>query len=104
MTIECIKFSSHSNGTLIGFADLWIPRMGLEIYGCTLMKKDGKRWLNLPSREYVDRATGEKRFSKVLYFRGKEHSRLFGEAAKKAIDKWCAENSIQNVRPQAAQP
>ena len=93
MTIECIDFRSHVKGSLQGFANLWIPKMGLEIFGCTLHMKDGKRWLNLPSREYVDKETGETKYMSVIRFRDKDHHTIFSERAKRAIDEWCVRNA-----------
>jgi len=60
-----------------------------EIYGCTLYMKDGKRWVNLPSREYKDSATGESKYVSVVRFRNKKQHDTFSEAAKAAIDEWC---------------
>ena len=92
MTIECTEFRAHEKGTLQGFANFWVPKMGLEIYGCALHMKDGRRWLNLPSREYKD-DLGEIKYMNIIRFRDKYHYVKFGEAAKKAIDEWCAKNA-----------
>jgi hypothetical protein len=41
-----------NKGALIGFFDVTLPS-GIKLNGCTLLKKDGKRWIGLPSREWA---------------------------------------------------
>lgn len=86
--IECIKFVSYSKGTLLGYADFYIPKMGLEIYGCQLHQKNGRRWVNFPAKEYT-KPDGEKGYSFIVRFRDKDHQSKFGEEALKAIDAYC---------------
>jgi len=92
--IECIRFRSHVDGCLQGFADIYSDKTGMEIYGCTLWMKDGRRWVNMPSREYVD-ADGNKKHSAVNRYREKAHADAWCEEVKKAIDKWCAEQEAE---------
>lgn len=94
MTIECLRFKPHKKTTLLGFADFWIPRMGIEIRGCSLHQKDGRRWVNLPQVRYENDA-GETKYSYTVFFRDSAHSDAFCRHAKEAIDKWCAENGKQ---------
>ncbi len=89
--IECVKFKSYKNGHLQGFADLFVDKWGLVVPGCCLYMKDGRRWVEFPGKEYID-DRGEKMYSSVVYFRKKEHKKLFCEAAKKAIDDYCRKN------------
>ena len=88
--IECTKFKSFQKGTLQGFADFYIPKWGVELNGCTLHMKDGKRWINFPSKEFDD--NGEKKFAPLFKFRNKKHWEAFIEEGKRAIEKYCAEN------------
>lgn len=90
MNIECLKYQSVNKGLLVGFADFYIPKTGIEIFGCQLFQKDGKRWINMPSREYTN-AEGEKKYMPYIRFRENAHKDLFTELALKAIDKKCAE-------------
>lgn len=103
MTIECMEFKPHNNKNLIGFANFWVPKMGLEIYGCSLHQKEGRRWLNLPSREYKD-AEGVVKYMPVIRFRDKDHYNAFIDACKRAIDAWCAENAPKEKAPKAVEP
>lgn len=84
--IECLKYKTINKGSLLGYADLFVPKMGLEIFGCSLHQKDGRRWINLPSREYTD-DKGEKKFFSIIRFRNKTHMEEFSKQAKEAIEK-----------------
>ena len=90
--IECTKFTPHANGFLQGFADFYIEKWGVEINGCSLFMKEGRRWVNFPAKEYENKE-GEKKFMPLIRFREKEHNTKFMEAAKEAIDKWCADEA-----------
>lgn len=92
--IECTRFKSYQKGHLQGFAVLYIEKWGVEIQGFTLWMKDGRRWVNLPTAKYIDKDGNEKN-RHFFYFKKKEHWNAFCEEAKKAIDKWCDENSDQ---------
>ena len=70
--IVCTKFSPHLNGSLIGFADLFIPKWGIEIKGCALCQQNEKRWINLPAKEYKD-SEGKKRYSAYVRFQKSCH-------------------------------
>ena len=90
MSVECMRYKSVNKGSLLGYADLFVPKTGLEIYGCTLHQKEGRRWINFPSREYSDE-TGEKKYAPIVRFREKAHMEGFTKVAKEAIEKKCAE-------------
>lgn len=90
--IECTRFKSVTKGHLLGFADFWIPKWGVELNGCSLYQKDGKRWLNMPAQEYTNEA-GEKKYRAHVYFREKAHMDAFQDQAKRAIDEWCTNNA-----------
>lgn len=91
MTIECIKWTAVNKGSLVGYADLYVAKTGLEIYGCSMHQKDGRRWINFPSKEYTDSKTGEKKYSFIVRFREKGHMEAFTQKAKEAIEKKAAE-------------
>ena len=100
MTIECMRFQSVNKGSLLGYADFYIPKTGQEIYGCQLHQKDGRRWINLPSKEYTN-DQGERKFSPCVRYRERSHMDAFSEACKKAIEKKCAEQAhISSKYPQ----
>lgn len=88
MTIECMSFKPHKSGTLLGFANLFVPKMGLEIFGFTFHQKENQRWLNFPAREYEDE-NGERKYLNVVRFREKNHYNMFMPKARECIEKWC---------------
>lgn len=92
--IECTKFKPFQKGYLQGFADIHLPKWGIEICGCSLYEKDGKRWVNVPGKEYTN-AQGEKKYSPFLRFKQKEHWELFCQRSKEAIDAYCKEQRVE---------
>lgn len=90
---KCISYTPVNKSTCLGVATIEVPRWGVEISGISLHQKDGKRWVNLPSRikeeETVDE-NGEKKIVKKYYqylrFPVKEHKNKFCEMVKQAID------------------
>lgn len=87
MQIECKKFTPVNIGSFCGFADIYIYDFKLEIIGCTLYKKDDKRWLNLPVRSYKN-DNGDDRYSHIIRFSEQKDFRDFCEQSKNAIDKF----------------
>ena len=97
--IKCLIFKPHTGSVgLLGFADIFIPKMGIEIYGCTMFRNQqtGHRFLNLPSKEYTDQE-GQKKYAPIIRFVEKEHYNAFQNLVVKAIDEWCAANQEQAV-------
>ena len=82
--IKCIKYKSYVKGTLLGFADIFVPKWGVEIYGLTYHQKDGKRWVNFPSREYEK--DGEKKHAPYFKFPDNSNYNIFCEKVKEAIE------------------
>ena len=83
MTIECIKYTPVNRGTCVGLASVYVSSWGLDIHGLSVHQKDGKRWLNLPSKEYEK--DGEKKYFNCIYFRESDKHKLFCEHAMRAI-------------------
>jgi hypothetical protein len=65
-------------GTLVGAFDLEMPS-GLKIIGAMLFEKDGKRWVNFPSKEWIDKE-GNKKYLPLLEFTLREVSDRFQAA------------------------
>jgi hypothetical protein len=82
--IEVIKFKSHKNGCLLGFADIFVKKMGLEINGVTIAEKNGKKWVNMPSKEYTNEQ-GEKKYAPIIRFRDKDVQERFCKTVLEAI-------------------
>jgi hypothetical protein len=53
-----------SKGALIGFFDVTLPS-GMRLKSCTLLEKDGKRWIGLPTKEFV-KSDGSKGYQPLV--------------------------------------
>lgn len=95
--IECTKYRSCERGCLLGFADFFVEKWGLEIKDCQLYQKDNRRWINFPSKEFVN-GDGEKVFYQIIKFREKEHANAFAEEAKKAIEMYSKNNTVEEKK------
>jgi hypothetical protein len=94
MLLECIRYKPVDVGTFCGFADMYIQDLGIEILGCTLYKKDGKRWLNPPVRNFTA-PDGEEKYSPIIRFREQKNFKDFCTLSKEAIDTFLAkENTV----------
>jgi hypothetical protein len=94
MTIECIGFVPVNKNTCLGFANVYIQKWGVEIYGLTYHEKDGKRWVNFPSKPYTDKE-GKKCYASYFRFRETPHYTLFCDKAKEAIQAYIVKNNIK---------
>jgi hypothetical protein len=65
-------------GTLIGFFDLEMPS-GMIVRGAMLFEKNGKRWVNFPSKEWV-KSDGTRGHTPLLEFADRSVSDKFQAA------------------------
>jgi hypothetical protein len=72
-------------GTLVGTADLYIVKWRTDFFGAMWHRKDSREWINFPSREYIDKETGERKFYPLCKFKNHGDARRFSEAAIEAI-------------------
>ncbi len=75
--IECLKLQIVNKGSLLGFCDLSIPQLGLEIFNIALFQKGPQRWLSFPSKEYEK--DGQKKYMPYLRFKKKESMENFSK-------------------------
>jgi len=86
--IKCTNFRPYESGYCKGFADISVDKWGITLKDLTLFEKDGKRWVALPSKEYTDKETGEKKRASFIHFKEKEHKFEFCKRARDAIDQY----------------
>ncbi len=86
MTIECTKYKPVNKGALLGFADLYIPKFGIEVFGCAIFEKGTHKWVTFPQKEVTDEL-GVKKYFSHLRFKEKSHMDAFSNAAVQAIMK-----------------
>lgn len=95
---EDIKISRFRKNTrqgsyLLGWFNVYFPAIDLDIEGFTAYHKNGQKWFNLPSREYVDKDSGEKKYPNTMRFPDELTYRAFMEALRKAFDRFCMEQA-----------
>ena len=100
--IECLRYKTMNKGALQGFADLYDPLMGLEIFGCSVFMTQGRRWLNLPQKEYKD-PEGNTKYAAIIRFKQPERMAAFTEQAMQAIDR-LASSQPKQPQQQYGQP
>lgn len=93
MTVECTKYRAMNRGNLLGFADIYVPKWGVEIMGCTHCKKDNNEWVNLPSKEYTKPDTNEKAYAMTIKFKDKNLGYAFSAQCLEAVKSKMAEMS-----------
>lgn len=81
---EAVK--AHSNNTLRAFVDFTLLDIGLEIKGCAIHERENRRWLSLPSREYVK--NGERTWIPVVEFSSREARDRITNAVLAAFDEF----------------
>lgn len=91
--IEVMAVKHYSKGALRAFADIYIPKMGLEIRGISLFAKGPNKWANLPSKEYQDES-GATKYSPIVRFREDDVYKTFRQQLVEAIVEYCAANNI----------
>ena len=97
MTIEVSKFRKMGKGTLLGFCNILMTGIGLEIRDCTLHESQGKRWVNLPSKPY-QAEDGTTKYSYIVSFPDKEIYWAFQEQALKALDEFLSrDKSVREI-------
>jgi hypothetical protein len=79
------RYKAIGKNTLIATADLEISAWHLRIRGAMLHEKNGKRWIQLPSREWLD-ADGNRQFAVLIEFLDRAISDRFQTAALAAFD------------------
>ena len=89
--IECKKFISQPRGGFVGFATLFIEKWGVQINSCKMFQKNGHRWVSFPDQSYEK--DGEKKYSPYIWFEDKKVASAFSDAAVKAIDDFCSQQS-----------
>ena len=99
MSMEIMKYKPYVKGALRGFFDVYIPKTGMEIFGCSLHAKGNQYWVNLPTREWQDES-GETKYINVVRFRDKDHFSVFKKMVLQQILDYCKANQIDVNSPQ----
>lgn len=100
---EGLKVTGHrsvKNSKLKCFLSVHFPEIGLDVHDLTLFQDNGRRWFNLPSREYLDRETNEKKWVNTMRFPDEAVYKQFMTALESAFNDYCKLIEVQNKTPQ----
>jgi hypothetical protein len=81
--IICEEFRRFEKNTLVGFATLTLPAVGLRIKDCCFHRKGEAEWVSLPGRQFTK--GGETVYAAILDFTSPEAKARFQTAAAAAI-------------------
>lgn len=95
--IKCIKYRPINKGNCLGSVDIEVGKWKLQMFNLTLHQKDGRRWINPPSRKYEDKETGETKYAWCWKFPDPNDYKVFCEKVKEAVD----EHAKETANPQA---
>lgn len=101
--ISILKFNPYFKGPLRGFFDIQMTKIGVEISGCTLMRKGNNYWVNLPSREWTD-SQGEVKYHPVFKFIEDAHNKALKSKLLEMVLQYCEENNIDPENPNRDKP
>lgn len=94
-SIEGRDFKRLERGSLLGFATIHLPDLGLTITDVGVFEKDGRRWIVLPAKPMIGREgvtlkgdDGKVRYQKILEFDCKEAANEFSRNALEALSRW----------------
>ena len=92
--IKAANFRPFEQNTLIGFCDLTLPEIGLTIRDCPVHRKGESRWVSMPGKPVIDRATKQiqidpqtqrPRYVNILDWTNADARREFQDAAVAAV-------------------
>lgn len=87
MIVRVLEYQKIGKGNLLGKADLLLEGVGLELRGCSHIEGKTGAFIGLPSREYKDEDTGERRWFQVVRFPDSEDYYEFQRVSVAAIEK-----------------
>jgi hypothetical protein len=89
MNIEITSFRPLEKNTLRGFLTIRLSDVGLVVKDVCLHEKNGKRWLQLPSKPYK-KTDGGQAWAYILEFE-KSHYWVFQDAGLSALDAYLSQ-------------
>jgi hypothetical protein len=90
--IEIVSFKPFVKNTLQGFATVRLTNIGLEIRDATLHQKNGKRWIQFPSKAYEK--NGKTLWSAIVDFYDRTRGDQFQRTALDALDQFLAKGGV----------
>jgi hypothetical protein len=94
--MEITQYTPINKGAIQGSFSMHI-KLGefmFEINNCTLLMSSGRRWINLPQKEYTD-ASGQKKYFGLNRIIGDGGQQRFSDATLKLLDAYFLKNAQQ---------
>jgi hypothetical protein len=82
--IVCEEFKPFRRNTLVGFAVLLLPDLGLRIRECPVHRQGDRRWIGFPGRQWTDQQ-GNKQWANLIEFLDGVDREAFQTGAVEAI-------------------
>ena len=82
--VQISDWKMRENKTLRGFFTITLPS-GMVIHDCMLHKKEDRRWIGMPSREYESQ--GERKFAPIITFVDRAAEDRFRDQVLAALDR-----------------
>lgn len=83
--IEITKFEMVNKGSLVARFNLKVTKWGgVVIRDCSLFESNGKRWVNMPSRQYE--VEGKKKYAPYIFYEDRETNDKFHETVIQAVE------------------
>jgi hypothetical protein len=82
--LSIFDYKPHQSGTLVAIFTVRFEVLKLEIKGCTLHEKSGKKWIMLPSKAYEQ--DGVRKYNPICEISDLRYARQFQKSCLNAID------------------
>lgn len=82
--VQITNFRKFEKGSLRGFFDVELPS-GIVLRECSLHEKDGKRWINPPSRK-IEKQGSQATWKRMVDFASSKTASQFRDAVLDALD------------------
>ena len=89
--MEVKNFRPINKGSLVGYIDIFLPKLDWTICGCGYFVSGDKKWVNLPTRGYKDEE-GKQCYADIISM-PKEMKKRFSDDALKAYAEFSASQS-----------
>lgn len=98
--IKCIDKKDVLNSPLKSVVSIEINwKGGLVLHDVKIFESSkSNRFVTLPSKEFIDKQTGAKKYFQLVQFKDKSNDELFKKAIIKAVDEFAATQQTQQTQ------
>lgn len=85
--IIILKYEKVSKNKTIGYVDVLLPKLGIEIRRISHLENEGKQWFNFPFYK-EESPTGEHTYNNYLKFSNESHQKKFFELLSSTLKEY----------------